>query len=203
MAAIMIDARGVGLAAPQVGSLRRLVVVRTGDEGEEIVALCNPRITWRSEEEEIDSEGCLSIGEISVDVARAVAIRVEAQDVEGRPIELEPEGFAARVIQHELDHLDGVLILDRTAPEQRREALRALRDEGSVPMRVAFAGSPEAAVPPLRALVARGHDVTAVVTQPDRARGRSGRPSPTPVAAAAAASSGSRFCGRRRSTTPR
>jgi len=131
MAAVMIDARGVGLAAPQVGSLRRLVVVRTGDEGEEIVALCNPRITWRSEEEDIDSEGCLSIGEISVDVTRALAIRVEAQDVEGRPIELEPEGFSARVIQHEMDHLDGVLILDRAPPEQRREALRELRDGAS------------------------------------------------------------------------
>ena len=131
MAAIMTDARGVGLAAPQLGSLRRLAVVRTGEEGEEIVALCNPRITWRSEETEVDSEGCLSIGEITVDVARAVAIRVEAQDVDGRPIELEPEGFEARVIQrYELDHLDGVLILDRTAPEQRQEALRALRDEG-------------------------------------------------------------------------
>jgi peptide deformylase len=130
MAAIMADARGVGLAAPQLGSLRRLVVVRTGEEGEEVVALCNPRITWSSEETEVDSEGCLSIGEITVDVARAVAIRVEAQDVDGCPIALEPEGFEARVIQHELDHLDGVLILDRTAPEQRREALRALRDEG-------------------------------------------------------------------------
>ncbi len=130
MAAIMVNARGVGLAAPQLGSLRRLVVVRTGEEGEEIVALCNPRITWRSEETDVDSEGCLSIGEISVDIERAAAIRVEAQDVAGRPIELEPEGFEARVIQHELDHLDGVLILDRTAPEQRREALRALRDEG-------------------------------------------------------------------------
>ena len=130
LAAIMLDARGVGLAAPQVGSLRRLVVVRAGDEGEDIVALCNPRITWRSDDEESDSEGCLSIGEVSVDVARALAIRVEAQDVEGRPLEMQPEGFAARVIQHELDHLDGVLILDRAAPEQRREALRALRDGG-------------------------------------------------------------------------
>jgi peptide deformylase len=130
MTAIMVDARGVGLAAPQLGSLRRLVVVRTGEEGEEIVALCNPRITWRSEDTEADSEGCLSIGEIAVDVSRAVAVRVEAQDVEGRPVELEPEGFEARVIQHELDHLDGVLILDRAAPEQRREALRALRDGG-------------------------------------------------------------------------
>ena len=130
MAAIMLDARGVGLAAPQVGSLRRLVVLRAGDEGEDIVALCNPRITWRSDDEESDSEGCLSIGEVSVDVARALAIRVEARDVEGRPLEMQPEGFAARVIQHELDHLDGVLILDRAAPEQRREALRALRDGG-------------------------------------------------------------------------
>ena len=130
MAAIMADARGVGLAAPQVGSLRRLVVVRFGEEGEQVLALCNPRITWRSDEEETDSEGCLSIGEISVDVSRALAIRVEARDIMGRPLELEPEGFAARVLQHELDHLDGVLILDRTAPEQRREALRALRDEG-------------------------------------------------------------------------
>lgn len=129
MAAIMIDARGVGLAAPQVGSVRRLVVIRAGEDAP-VVALCNPRIVWRSEEEETDSEGCLSIGEISVDVPRAVAIRVEAQDVEGEPLELQPEGFEARVIQHELDHLDGILILDRAAPEQRREALRALRDAG-------------------------------------------------------------------------
>ncbi len=90
----------------------------------------NPEITWRSEEEEADFEGCLSIGEISVEVPRAVAIRVRAQDVDGNTIELAPEGFFARVIQHELDHLDGVLILDRTAPEQRREALKALRDGG-------------------------------------------------------------------------
>jgi len=131
MAAIMVDARGVGLAAPQLGSLRRLVVVRMGEEGEEVVALCNPRIVWRSDEEEVDAEGCLSIGEVSVDVPRAVAIRVEARDVAGRPLLLAPEGFEARVIQHELDHLDGVLILDRTEPEQRREALRALREEGN------------------------------------------------------------------------
>jgi peptide deformylase len=127
MAVIMRDARGVGLAAPQVGSLRRLIVMRTGEDSP-VTVLCNPRIVWRSEEEESDYEGCLSIGEISVEVPRAVAIRVEAQDVRGEPFELAPEGFEARVIQHEMDHLDGVLILDRTAPEQRREALRALRD---------------------------------------------------------------------------
>ena len=129
MIAIMQDARGVGLAAPQLGSLRRLAVFVTGEESPPI-ALCNPEIVWRSEAEESDFEGCLSIGEISVEVPRSVAIRVRAQDVDGRPLELEPEGFAARVIQHELDHLDGVLILDRTAPEQRREALRTLRDGG-------------------------------------------------------------------------
>ena len=129
MMAIMHDARGVGLAAPQVGSLRRLAVVITGEDAPPI-ALCNPEIVWRSDDEEADFEGCLSIGEISVEVPRAVAIRVRAQDVDGQPIELEPEGFAARVIQHELDHLDGILILDRTAPEQRREALRTLRDGG-------------------------------------------------------------------------
>ena len=129
MIAIMHDARGVGLAAPQVGSLRRLAVVLTGEDAPPAV-LCNPEITWRSDEQEYDYEGCLSIGEISVEVPRAVAIRVRAQDVHGNVIELEPEGFAARVIQHELDHLDGVLILDRTAPDQRREALTALRDGG-------------------------------------------------------------------------
>lgn len=129
MIAIMHGARGVGLAAPQVGSLRRLAVVMTGEDTPPTV-LCNPEITWRSEEQEHDYEGCLSIGEISVEVARAVAIRVRSQDVHGAVFEIEPEGFAARVIQHELDHLDGVLILDRTAPEQRREALKALRDGG-------------------------------------------------------------------------
>ncbi len=128
MVAIMHDARGVGLAAPQVGALRRLAVVMTGED--EVTVLCNPEITWRSEEQEEDFEGCLSIGEISVEVPRAVAVKVRAQDVTGRVFEIEPQGFAARVVQHELDHLDGVLILDRTAPEQRREALKALRDGG-------------------------------------------------------------------------
>ena len=128
MLAIMHDARGVGLAAVQLGSLRRLAVAMVAED--EAVVLCNPEIVWRSDEEEEDSEGCLSIGEISVEVPRAVAVRVRARDVHGNPFEIAPEGFAARVVQHEIDHLDGVLILDRTAPEQRREALRALRDGG-------------------------------------------------------------------------
>ncbi len=129
MAAIMRDASGVGLAAPQVGSLRRLLVLRPEGEGP-VVALCNPRVVWRSDDEDVAEEGCLSLGDITVEVSRPIAIRVEAQDLAGRPVELEPEGFEARVIQHEVDHLDGVLILDRTTPEQRREALRALRNGG-------------------------------------------------------------------------
>lgn len=130
MATLMHEARGVGLAAPQVGALRRLLVARL-DEDESVTVLCNPRVEWRSEEEEVAAEGCLSLGDdVSVEVARPLAVRVEAQDAEGQPIELELEGYAARVIQHEIDHLDGILIIDRAAPEERREALRALRSGG-------------------------------------------------------------------------
>lgn len=127
MAALMEDAHGVGLAAPQIGSLRRLIVMRAPDEGA-VVALCNPRIVWSSDETETDVEGCLSIGDVTVEVPRAVAIQVQAEDPSGETRELRSEGFAARVLQHEIDHLNGILILDRTSPEQRREALRALRD---------------------------------------------------------------------------
>jgi peptide deformylase len=126
MAAIMHEARGVGLAAPQIGRLRRLVVVRATPE-DEVLALCNPRVVWAGDETEVDTEGCLSIGEVTVEVERPVAVRVQARDLSGDPLELEMSGHPARVIQHEIDHLDGILMLDRTTPEQRREALRALR----------------------------------------------------------------------------
>jgi peptide deformylase len=128
MVDIMVDARGVGLAAPQIGALRRILVYRTGED-DPPRALVNPRITRRSEEEDVDVEGCLSIGEIVVEVPRAVSITVEAQDVDGSPLTLDADDFEARVIQHEMDHLDGVLILDRTSKEGRREALRALREQ--------------------------------------------------------------------------
>ncbi len=128
MERIMIEAHGVGLAAPQIGALRRLLVYRTGD-GDPTRALVNPRIVWASEEQAVDLEGCLSIGEVSMEVPRAVAIHVEARDVDGTEVRVEAGDFEARVIQHEMDHLDGVLILDRTTKEQRREALRALRAE--------------------------------------------------------------------------
>lgn len=129
MVEIMDAAGGVGLAAPQIGMLTRMAVMRLDDDHAQVTVLCNPRIVWRSEDEEDGVEGCLSIGEagIAVNVMRARAVRVEAQDLTGAPVELAPEGYAARVVQHELDHLDGVLMLDRTGPEDRREALRTLR----------------------------------------------------------------------------
>lgn len=127
MVSLMHEARGVGLAAPQIGRLRRLIVIEPYQD-EPAQALVNPEIVWRSDEQELGSEGCLSIGEISVEVPRATAIKVNARRVDGTPIEIEVDDFAARVIQHEVDHLDGVLILDRTTPEQRKEALRQLRE---------------------------------------------------------------------------
>ncbi len=128
MELIMDEANGAGLAAPQLGALRRILVYRVRDEDRPRV-LVNPTLAWASEETDVDSEGCLSIGEIVVDVPRAVAVRVEARDADGEPFTVEAEGFEARVIQHEMDHLDGILIIDRTTKDQRRQALRELRSQ--------------------------------------------------------------------------
>src|SRR5436190_10763066 len=127
MAGVMTDALGVGLAAPQLGVSQRLLVYRVGPEAP-VVALANPEIDWHSEESETLEEGCLSIPGIQVDVERPVHVRVRARDEEGDERLVEASGLEARVIQHELDHLDGVLILERTSRDQRREAMRALRD---------------------------------------------------------------------------
>ncbi len=127
MVGLMDDGRGVGLAAPQLGRLRRLIVVQPYED-EPAHALVNPEIISRAEEEEIAPEGCLSIGEVNVDVARAVAVRIRAQDLHGTEFEADVEGFAARVIQHEIDHRDGILSLDRATPGARRAALAELRD---------------------------------------------------------------------------
>jgi peptide deformylase len=126
MTRLMHDAQGVGLAANQVGVLRRVVVLLAEGE-EEPRVLVNPVILDRSDETEEETEGCLSLQGVIVPVERAVSLRVEAHDAEGAPVELELEGLAARVAQHEVDHLDGVLIIDRTTPEGRREALAVLR----------------------------------------------------------------------------
>ena len=130
MTALMGEARGVGLAAPQLGILRRVLVYQTGEE-EPVVALVNPRVVESSEERVPDDEGCLSLGAatVVVEVERAPTLVVEAVSPTGEPVRIEAEGLEARVIQHELDHLDGILIIDRTTPEQRREALARLRPQ--------------------------------------------------------------------------
>ena len=131
MTRLMQDARGVGLAATQVGILRRVVVLQTDDE-EEPRVLVNPTILERSDLTEEDTEGCLSLQGVVVPVDRSLTVRVEARDAGGTSFELELEGLAARVAQHEVDHLDGVLIVDRTTPEGRREALAVLRQAAAL-----------------------------------------------------------------------
>lgn len=126
MGRLMDDALGVGLAATQVGVLHRLLVYRTDPE-QPLTALANPVIEWMSEETEPAEEGCLSIPGVHVEVYRPARVRVSAQDPSGAPVQIEAEGLEARVIQHEVDHLDGVLILDRISKEQRKEAMRAMR----------------------------------------------------------------------------
>jgi len=127
MAGIMTDALGVGLAAPQLGISQRVLVYRVGPDAP-VIALVNPELEWRGEEEETLEEGCLSIPGVGVDVDRAVHVRVRARDEEGDERLVEASGLEARVIQHEMDHLDGKLILDRTSRDQRREAMKALRE---------------------------------------------------------------------------
>lgn len=130
MTRLMQEAHGVGLAAPQLGILRRVLVYQTAED-EPLVALVNPRVTGESDERASEDEGCLSLAAASVivPVERSQAITVEAASPEGEPLVIEAEGLVARVLQHELDHLDGVLTIDRTTPEQRREALAKLRPQ--------------------------------------------------------------------------
>jgi len=130
MTRLMQEARGVGLAAPQVGVLRRVLVYQTSDD-DPVVALVNPKLTGSSDERETVDEGCLSLGAASVvmPVERPLRVTVDALTPAGEQVTVEAEGLEARVIQHELDHLDGVLILDRTGPEERRAALAQLRPQ--------------------------------------------------------------------------
>jgi peptide deformylase len=127
MAGIMSDAIGVGLAAPQLGVSQRLLVYRVGTDAP-VIALANPELEWQSGENEMLEEGCLSLPGVQVDVERPLHVRVRGQDERGDERRIEASGLEARVIQHEMDHLDGVLILDRTTREQRREAMRELRE---------------------------------------------------------------------------
>ena len=124
MITLMHDAEGVGLAATQVGILRRFFVCTLDGEDRLFV---NPVVTALGEDTESDAEGCLSLGSVRVPVERLVRVRLAAQDVEGASVALELEGYPARVVQHEVDHLDGKLMLDRADTEARREALGKLR----------------------------------------------------------------------------
>jgi peptide deformylase len=128
MAGLMSDSLGIGLAATQVGRLRRLLVYRVEHDGP-VQALINPELQWASKDEEVFEEGCLSLRGVLVDVERPIHVRVTALDPSGEPITVEASGLEARVIQHEMDHLDGVLIIDRAPRDQRREAMRILREQ--------------------------------------------------------------------------
>ncbi len=128
MTALMTDAQGVGLAATQVGILQRMFVFAPGEE-EGTFAVVNPRIVEASEETETEEEGCLSLPDVRVPVERAEKVRLEGVDPTGARLVFELEGLGARAAQHELDHLDGVLIIDRTDQEHRREALGILRPQ--------------------------------------------------------------------------
>jgi peptide deformylase len=128
MAGVMRDAIGVGLAAPQLGISQRLLVYRIGSDAP-LITLVNPELEWQSEDAETLEEGCLSIPTVVVDVERPIHVRIRARDEHGDERLVEASGLEARVIQHEMDHLDGVLMLDRASREDRKEALRALREQ--------------------------------------------------------------------------
>jgi peptide deformylase len=127
MGELMHDALGVGLAATQLGVLHRVLIYRAHAE-DPLTALVNPVLEWTSEELETAVEGCLSLPGVHVEVERPASVKVRAQDPSGEHVEVEAEGLQARVIQHEIDHLDGVLILDRISREARKDAMRAMRE---------------------------------------------------------------------------
>ena len=183
MTDLMHDARGVGLAATQVGVLQRLFVFQPSDD-EQATTVVNPELVERSRDTEIADEGCLSLQGVHVPVERSTAVTLAGLDLEGKPLRIELEELPARVVQHELDHLDGVLIIERTDPESRREALATLpRTQGSVArsltgssslvavMRIAVAATAPFGADVLERLAAR-HEVVALLTRPDRPAGR-------------------------------
>ena len=136
MARAMYAAPGIGLAATQVGVLKRVIVYDLDEENKGLVALCNPVLVEHSEECEIDEEGCLSLPGISVPVERSLRVTCEAVTLNGTPVRISAEGLHARLLQHEIDHLDGVLIIDRATADERRAALRRYREAleaGAVP----------------------------------------------------------------------
>jgi peptide deformylase len=130
MGRLMGEARGVGLAAPQIGISQRVLVYQTVEDGP-LTVVVNPRVETASDEVESADEGCLSLGmaTVIVPVERPVTVTVDALTATGEPLRIEAEGLDARVLQHEIDHLDGILTIDRAAPEARRAALAELRPQ--------------------------------------------------------------------------
>jgi peptide deformylase len=124
----MDAAPGVGLAAPQAGRPIRLFTYNSGEDGER-GTLVNPAVTWSSDETDLREEGCLSVPGQYFPVQRSTRVKVRAQDLDGNEFERDAEGFLARIFQHEIDHLDGILFIDRLAPEVKKEAMKALRDQ--------------------------------------------------------------------------
>jgi peptide deformylase len=122
---LMRDANGIGLAATQVGILRRLFVFQP--EEDKVLAIVNPEIVERSDDTEVADEGCLSIQGVTVPVERSLEVTIVGKDENGSNVRFELDGYAARCVQHETDHLDGLLMLDRTTSDARREALGVLR----------------------------------------------------------------------------
>ena len=125
MLATMREQEGVGLAANQVGRLKRILVAAMEDDE---YVLVNPVIEVVSDTTETGPEGCLSIPGIQVEVERPTGITISGRDASGEPIRIEAEGLLARIFQHEVDHLDGVTILERTDRESRKAAMRELRE---------------------------------------------------------------------------
>ncbi len=128
MAEAMYGSHGIGLAAPQIGILKRIIVVDVDEEVVRPIALCNPTVVEHSEELVVSEEGCLSVPGIDVPIERPAAIVVEALSLEGKAIRFQADGLLARCIQHEIDHLDGVTIIERAKPEHRMAALRDYRE---------------------------------------------------------------------------
>ena len=132
MGQLMHDSLGIGLAATQLGVMHRVLVYRVEPDAP-VAALVNPVLEWAGQETEPLEEGCLSLPRVLVEVERPIHVRVRARDEHGDEVIVEATGLEARVIQHEIDHLDGVLILDRTSREQRKQAMRILREAAADP----------------------------------------------------------------------
>jgi len=126
MAETMYDAAGIGLAAPQIGTLKKLIVIDMGDN--DFVAYINPEIIYYAGKKVVEEEGCLCLPDIVVPVKRASKVGFKAIDIQGRPVEIETDDFLARVFQHEVDHLEGFTILERTNPDERQKAVRKVME---------------------------------------------------------------------------